>query len=338
MSEETSLSKAELLAKIAAGWDDLQGYLATLTFEQVVAPSDPAGWTPKDHLVHLAIWEDSINALLDGKPRWEHMDVPRDLFDNAEWDAINAIIQQRYHDLPLRDVQQLFFGVHARVIAKLEALSEDDLARPYSEYQPGSPYDEPISHWFVIDTYEHYDEHKGYIEIIIANGADATLSKDQLLAAMKYGWGDLNTFLSQYSDQQLTQPTDPAGWSVKDHLAHLARWEDGIWALLNSQPRNAQMGVPDEVWAQDDVDAINAVMRELDKDMTLEQVRQHFSDVHARLIARIEALSDADLQRPYEHYRPGSGIDKPVIGWISGNTHEHYAEHKPWMRAIAGKE
>ena len=337
MSEETSLSKAELLAKIAAGWDDLQSYLAGLEFNQVVAPSDPAGWTPKDHLVHLAIWEDGLNAALDGKPQWEYMGVPQDRFDSGDWDAINAIIQQRYHDLPLGDGQQLFFDIHARLVAKLEAMSEADLARLYSDYQPGSPYHEPIRDWFVIVTYPHYAEHKGYSEIIIQNHPDATLSKDQLLALMKRGWNDFDSFMSQFSEAQITQPTDAAGWTVKDHVAHLARWEDGIWALLNSQPRNVQMGVPDDLWAQNDYDAINAALRDLDKDLTLEQVRQHFSDVHERLIAKIEALSDADLQLPYEHYRPGSGMDKPVIGWISGNTHEHYAEHKPWITAIAEK-
>ncbi len=173
MSDETVLTKAELLAKIAAGWDDLQSYLAGLDFEQVVAPSDPAGWTPKDHLVHLAIWEDSINALLDGKPRWEHMGVPQDLFERGEWDDVNAIIQQRYHDLPLGDVQQLFFDIHGRLVAKLEALSEADLARPYRDYQPGSTDDTPIRYWFSTDTYAHYDEHKGYIQIIIQNNPDA---------------------------------------------------------------------------------------------------------------------------------------------------------------------
>ncbi len=98
------------------------------------------------------------------------------------------------------------------------------------------------------------------------------------------------------------------------------------------------MGVPDEVWAGDDVDAINAVLRDLDQDLTLDQVQQHFREVHDRLIANIKSLSDADLQLPYAHYRPGSDIDRPVIGYISGNTHDHYAEHKPWMQAIAEKE
>lgn len=334
MTESTKIGKEELRANIDAGWNDLQNYLMTLTFEQVVAPSDPAGWTPKDHLAHLAIWEDSLNALLEGEPRWQHMDVPHDLFAQEDWDAVNTIIQQRYHDIGLRDLQQMFFGIHERLLGKLQALSEDDLRRPYNEYQPGTPYDLPISHWFVIETYEHYDEHKDYIDVIVKGSEDPTLSKDDLLAMMERGWNSLNTFLSDYSDEQLTIPTDAAGWSAKDHLAHLARWEDGIWALLDKQSRVEQMGVPADVWERHDIDEINGTMRELDKDLTLEQVRQRLRDVHERLVAKIETLSDEDLQRPYQFYDADVDDDRPVIGWISGNTYDHYAEHKPWIRTL----
>ena len=53
------------------------------------------------------------------------------------------------------------------------------------------------------------------------------------------------------------------GWSVKQHVAHLAAWEDSLTALLERRSRPAAMGVPDDVWATheaEDSSAINAVI------------------------------------------------------------------------------
>ena len=49
-------------------------------------------------------------------------------------------------------------------------------------------------------------------------------------------------------------------------------------------------------------------------------------------------MSDADLQRPYNHYQPSSDRQQPVIGWIIGNTYGHYEEHQPWIAAIVASE
>ena len=167
MTDETQMTKAELLANIEQGWNNFQAYLASLSYEQVTTPTDPAGWTAKDHIAHVAIWEDSLNALLEKKSRREHMGID-DLaaWKDGDWDAINAIIQQRYHDLPLRDLATLFFGIHKKLVGKINALSDADLQRSYQEFQPDSDWDAPIIHWMIIDTYEHYDEHKDYIDII----------------------------------------------------------------------------------------------------------------------------------------------------------------------------
>ena len=54
-----------------------------------------------------------------------------------------------------------------------------------------------------------------------------------------------------------------------------------------------------------------------------------------RLIDEIASMSDEDLMRPYRYYEFASMEDRPVVGWLVGNTFGHYDEHLPWIRAIA---
>ena len=54
------------------------------------------------------------------------------------------------------------------------------------------------------------------------------------------------------------------------------------------------------------------------------------------MLDALAPLSDADLQRPYAEYGEGGGrsADRPIIGWIIGDTYEHYEEHLGYLRAI----
>jgi hypothetical protein len=116
---------------------------------------------------------------------------------------------------------------------------------------------------------------------------------------------------------------------------HLAVWEDGMYALLRKENRRERMGIDKDTWESGDFDAINAVIQQRYKDQSLADVRKALRDVHHRFTEKIQSMSDADLQRPYSYYDPSSTRDKPVIGWVISNSYAHYAEHRPWMDAIA---
>ncbi len=166
---------------------------------------------------------------------------------------------------------------------------------------------------------------------------DATLDKDELLDRMQAGWDDLNTYVDSLTDQQLTGPTDAAGWTVKDHLIHLAVWEDSVFALLEGLARHDYAGVDQAIWESGDFDRINAVIQQRFRNMPVDAMKRTHADVHTRLVRKIESLSDADLHRPYSYYQPTSTHDDEVIGWIIGNSYEHYDEHRPWIDAILGR-
>ena len=79
------------------------------------------------------------------------------------------------------------------------------------------------------------------------------IPKAELLAALQTGWGDFFVYLSQFSDQQMIQPTDAGGWTAKDHVVHLAMWENGLNALLQRISRHEYMGIPYEAWLRTDL-------------------------------------------------------------------------------------
>ncbi|MEP7292650.1 MAG: maleylpyruvate isomerase N-terminal domain-containing protein, partial [Chloroflexota bacterium] len=81
MSETQPINQAELLEKIQAGWDALQACIATLTPEQITIPTDAAGWTVKDHLMHLTVWQEGVWHMLEGRNRVEAMGVPQDVWE-----------------------------------------------------------------------------------------------------------------------------------------------------------------------------------------------------------------------------------------------------------------
>lgn len=163
---------------------------------------------------------------------------------------------------------------------------------------------------------------------------EAPVTKAELLSRLEKGWNDFHAYIGTLTEKQLTEPTDAAGWTVKDHIIHLAVWEDGIYALLTGLPRDKQMGVDQQMWDYGLIDRMNGIIQQRHKDKSLAEVLTTFDTVHQRLIVTIETLSDDDLSRPYSHYQSGSTFDEPVIGWIIGNTYEHYAEHTPWIAEI----
>src|SRR5690606_989482 len=161
----------------------------------------------------------------------------------------------------------------------------------------------------------------------------APVTKANVLRFIARGWDDLQGYLATLTEAQFTQPTDAAGWTVKDHLIHLAVWEDGLRDLLSGGSQHAGMGLDAETWSQSN-DRINDVIQQRHRALSLADVRRISAESHARLLAQINTLEDADLTRPYRSYDTQTDEEQPVIGWIVGNTFMHYAEHKPWMMAI----
>ena len=165
----------------------------------------------------------------------------------------------------------------------------------------------------------------------------------ELVARIEQGRSELDAFLAPLSEQQLSATPNADGWMLKDHLAHLAAWQAGITALLRREDRAAAMGLGPDAFAQmeetGDYDAPNAEIFRQHRDKTTVEVRDFFDATYHDLLATLGGMSDADLARTYSNYAtvvPSEQTDEPIVGWIMGNTYEHYPEHMTWMAEQLG--
>jgi len=158
---------------------------------------------------------------------------------------------------------------------------------------------------------------------------------EELLERIANGWAALNQRIAPLSSAQLTAPGPDDGWSVKDHLAHLATWEGMLIALLEGKPIHSAFGLSRaEYDALESTDALNAVIAGQNSGKSLDEVLRWRDETHARLVTMIAALPDEDLSKPISFFQPDDPDERPVLRKIIGDTYKHYTEHLPWIEAI----
>ena len=154
--------------------------------------------------------------------------------------------------------------------------------------------------------------------------AEKHITKQELLGDIDTAHRNLMEFISRLSPKQLTM-TDHVGWTVKDHLMHLADWAENMDALLQKQPRHEAMGVTETQWMTGDYDAMNETLRQKHLKATPLDVIMALQTAINRVRARLELVDDDDLQQPYGVFQPHDHRPYPVIHSVYHNTVEHYA-------------
>jgi hypothetical protein len=165
-------------------------------------------------------------------------------------------------------------------------------------------------------------------------------SKAELVGEIAGAWTDLNTALEGLTPAQMTEIRDAQGWTVKDHLLHMAAWARGVVGFLQGQPLHAGLGVEEQLLLAGDEDATNAVLQEQGKDMSLADALTELRGVHNQLLKVIEPLSDDDLYRANSDFQPaasGERDERPVIGLIYGNSAHHWREHLKWIESLVSR-
>jgi hypothetical protein len=163
---ETMEQLLALIQRARAAWEE---EIAQFSEEQLTVPRDANGWSAKDHIVHVAVWEGSLAAVLHGQPRYSAMGMDEQTYNNAAPpEGYNEIIYAQYKDRPLEEALLLSRHAHAQMLDALRNLNIDALAQLYTEYQPAPAGEEEMPMMLrLLRTYEaHYPEHLGLIREI----------------------------------------------------------------------------------------------------------------------------------------------------------------------------
>ena len=119
--------------------------------------------------------------------------------------------------------------------------------------------------------------------------------------------------------------TTPAGWTVKEMVAHVAFWEETVNPVVNGMYRGNEVPVeewyggddlalaPGEPWPIADVH--NAREAAWARARSAEEVLARWDRAHERLLAVVRTITEEEARR--DEY----------FGKIGAATHYHYAEH-----------
>jgi hypothetical protein len=165
--------------------------------------------------------------------------------------------------------------------------------------------------------------------------------KQDIRARMEGGLAQLFGVIDQLTDDQKLAVTDAAGWNIRDHLAHLAVWADGIAALLRREDRWAAMGLEmeDPEGDEPDYDLLNAQIVQQHREISPERARAWLAEAQRGVLEAMESLQESELSDPYERFVPPftGNWGYPIAEYILGNTEDHYDEHKEYILRICAR-
>lgn len=164
-------------------------------------------------------------------------------------------------------------------------------------------------------------------------------SISEFVIAIERTWEPYLRYIRSLSPEQLDGPTDNRGWTVKDHIAHVTSWQEGITAVLQGRPRHEGMGVAEADMDFDDIDTLNEKMRQVDAHFSGPEAVNEAVMKHEGFIMELEAQPEDAVRRTRGDYLPGQeGSEMPFTEWVWNNSGGHYGEHLTYIRRILNDE
>jgi uncharacterized damage-inducible protein DinB len=155
-----------------------------------------------------------------------------------------------------------------------------------------------------------------------------------VLANVRTARAELEASFAGLSEQQLTGPVTDGGWSIKDHLAHIAEWQRRGLAILDGKHPADGFGIDRETFDQlQDVHAINELLFRRHRDRPLSEVIEDFRGTYERVESTLQAMDDNDLRR--ELTGLAASRFPRAVDLINFNFARHDRVHIKDIRALA---
>ncbi len=306
----------------AALWDRLRASWAGLDDAAWrlpgAAPSDAGGpdWSLLDHVGHILDWYELAAAYVEealGTGRWPTDDE----YDGGDFDTFNERRRSLFVDLSPADLRTRLDAAHAALIAVGGPLP---LAAIYSDAAWG---------WVYSVLHGHAIDHLRVLEPWAARlrarqgendpfGPDPQPVASDLAAAKERFWADEASVLAQFDSIVRDLPLDAwtsaevtPGWTVADHVGHIAAWFDVAAAALEEHRRSGTWReVPHE-----GIDAWNDTQVRAARGASVAELLRRYDTGHARLRAAVREMSDAEW------------LDPDGFSWAYEDLHGHVRTH-----------
>lgn len=123
-------SKSQLLSESQKEREALEGFLFTLSPEQMTQPGMLGEWSAKDVLAHLYEWEQMVLGWLAASQRGERPHVPAEGYKWSQLPALNETIRAKHSGRSLEEILSLFRDSYKQIVQTIESLPEETLFTP----------------------------------------------------------------------------------------------------------------------------------------------------------------------------------------------------------------
>ena len=113
-------NKTTLISESHKEREALEDYLTTLTCEEKIVPGVVGDWSVKDMLAHLYEWEQMVLRWLAAGEAGETPHVPAEGYKWNQIPVLNESIRQKYHGLPLDEVEKILHPVFLKIHCHLD--------------------------------------------------------------------------------------------------------------------------------------------------------------------------------------------------------------------------
>jgi hypothetical protein len=154
-------NKHDLIQRIRDERDRLEALVGKHSENEMLIPQGENGWSVKDHIAHIVIWEKRLVEWLNFVERGE---VPQQLPPGMTWDDLDRWNEQTFEENRERELNEVladFNHIADEVLQVVGAIPDDLLMRADSlAWRSGSPLWEMVA----ANTYWHYPEHREAIK------------------------------------------------------------------------------------------------------------------------------------------------------------------------------
>jgi uncharacterized damage-inducible protein DinB len=155
----------QALMGVMKAWQRLMDTMSRAPKDHYTRKQDARGWTALDHFAHVSAWERSRLTWLQGRPRFEGLGVTSEQF-KLDYDALNELVREQTAGQGYDQVVNAALSVHQAMVDEIRTFDPDDVPR-----SGGITTEEiaDIGAQITANLTEHYDEHREYIERILAS-------------------------------------------------------------------------------------------------------------------------------------------------------------------------